>query len=255
MALPSGFAEVHWHSQVLQRRMAFLIYLPPGYPEWTARQYPALYLLHGSGHDIQSILRDVQPEAHVSLLGEALLVIPNGDQAWWLDSPMLPDSSYNRYLLELVEFVDRRYRTIADRVNRGICGFSMGGYGAMWTATQHPNAFGAASSLLGTLDIVQMYPLYYRLGQLLGQDLATWQQYNPTQWVARLSQTALQFCTAENAFDRAQNEIFAAALHSAGIPFEYAVYPGQHDVGFVREHIGAHFRFHRRIFDQGTEGQ
>jgi len=217
-------------------------------------RYPVLYFLHGAGHDLQSVLLEVQPEQHLDVLGDAILVIPNGDQGWWLDSPVLPRSLYGRYLLELVEFVDQHYRTLPDRTTRGLCGFSMGGYGAMWLATQHPETFGGASSLLGTLDIAQMYPLYYRLSELLGRELATWQKCNPTQWAARLSRTALQFCTGEHAFDRPQNETFAAALSAAGCDFSYDVYPGTHDTVFVREHIGAYFGFHRRVFDRYVTG-
>ena len=249
--LPPGFQEVRWRSRALQKRMAFVLYLPPEYHAQRQKRYPVLYLLHGSGHDRHSVLSEVRPQEHVALLGEAILVIPDGNQGWWLDSPMLPRSRYGQYLVELVEFLDRRYRTIASRAARGICGFSMGGYGAMLLAGQHPEMLGAASSLLGPLNIVQMFPDYYRLRLLLGPDQATWQRFNPGRWAANLARTALQFCTAEAAADRRQNEAFAAVLESFQIPFQYNVYPGGHDTTFVREHIGAHFAFHRRAFDQG----
>nr|MBC7245709.1 hypothetical protein [Chloroflexota bacterium] len=250
MPLPSGFREVRWHSQALRKRMAFVLYLPDSYEQESANCYPVLYLLHGSGHNRHSVMREVCPQQHVSLLGEALLVIPDGDQGWWLDSPVLPHLCYGQYVLELVQFVDLHYRTIARREARGISGFSMGGYGAMLLASQHPELFGAASSLLGPLDIAQLFPAHYRLGRLLGSDLTVWQEYNPTQRAPNLAGTALQFCTAEEAFDRPQNDAFAAALRSLHIPFEYHIYAGGHDTAFVREHIDEHFRFHRRSFDQ-----
>jgi S-formylglutathione hydrolase FrmB len=231
--------------------MAFLLRLPSGHGEQSATRYPVLYLLHGSGHDRHSVVRQVQPQQQAAMLGEAILVIPDGDQGWWLDSPSVPRSLYSQYLLELVDFVDQHYRTIPTREARGICGFSMGGYGAMFSASQHTELFGAASSLLGPLDIAQLFPDYYRLRLLLGPDLTTWQRYNPTQTAANLVHTALQFCTAEEAFDRPQSDAFAAALQAHGIPFEYHVYPGGHDTGVVQEHIGSHLAFHRRAFDQG----
>ncbi len=77
-----------------------------------------------------------------------------------------------------------------------------------------------------------------------------WQQYNPAQKAVSLAHTALRFCTAEAAFDRPLNDAFAAALRSLGIPFEYHVYAGVHDAAFVREHLGEHFHFHWRSFDQ-----
>lgn len=253
MQLPVGFREVYWRSQVLKKGMAFALYLPASYEQQSTKRYPVLYLLHGSGHNHRSVLREVQPQQRVSLLGEALLVIPDGNQGWWLDSPVMPSSCYGQYVLELVEFVDRHYRTIASREARGVCGFSMGGYGAMLLVSQHPECFGAASSLLGPLDITPLFPKHYRLSQLLGSDLAVWQQYNPTQKATSLTSVALLFCTADEAFDRPLNDAFAAALQSLGISFEYHVYAGGHDTAFVCAHLGEHFDFHRRVFEQNAE--
>ena len=240
---------MRWHSHALRRRMTFLLHLPYADDGQTARRYPVLYLLHGSGHDPHSVLEQVRPQEHLTELGAALLVIPAGDQGWWFDSPAMPRSCYASYLLELVAWIDRHYPTVARRGGRGVCGFSMGGFGAMLLAGQHPDQFGAASSILGPLDIAQMFPHYYRLRLLLGADLATWQRYNPTHLAARLAHTALWFCSAEEAFDRPQSAAFAAALRTRDIPFEYALHPGQHDAHFVREHIGSCFAFHCRAFD------
>jgi len=230
--------------------MAFVLYLPAGYQERPEHRYPVLYVLHGSGHNRHSVLWQVRPQEHVSALGEALLVIPDGDQGWWLDSPAVPASRYGAYFLELVAFVDRNYRTLAAREGRGICGFSMGGFGAMLLASEHPLLCGAASSLLGPLDIAQLFPDYYRLRLLLGSELPVWQRHNPTQRAAAMATTSLQFCTAAEGFERPQNDAFAAALRSVKIGFEYAVYAGGHDAAFVRQHLRPCFDFHRRSFDQ-----
>ncbi len=248
--VPQGFRQVRWTSRALRKNMAFVIHLPAEYHA-ADRRWPVLYLLHGSGHDRHSVLSEVRPQDQMELLSHAVLIIPDGDQGWWLDSPCVQDSQYERYMLELVDVVDRRFRTVRSRAGRGICGFSMGGFGAMWLAIQHPERFGSASSLLGPLDIRQMFPDYYRLKVLLGSDLDVWQRHNPTRWAAKLGTTILKFCTAEKAFDRPQNAAFAAALESLCIPFKYDVCPGQHDNVFVRQHIGDHFTFHQHWFDQG----
>ena len=189
-ALPTGFRHVHWHSRALGKRMAFVLALPAGYTGSPAKRYPVLYLLHGSGHDCHSVLREIHPQDHLQELEQTLLVIPDGEQGWWLDSPAVSHSRFGEYLLELARLVDHDYPTIANRRSRGLCGFSMGGYGAMLLACQHPELFGTASSLLGPLDIAQMFPDYHRLRVLLGPDLSTWQHYNPCQAVANLRDTA-----------------------------------------------------------------
>lgn len=183
-----------------------------------------------------------------------MLIIPDGDQGWWLDSPLLPHSRYAQYALELVDLVDKRYPTAGHRHARGICGFSMGGYGAMTLAARRPDLFGSASSLIGTLDLTQMFPDYYRLRLLLGSDMGVWRCLSPTQLAARFSDTQLLFCTAEHAFDRPQNEAFARALGSSAIPFSFSIHPGEHNAAFVRQHIAECFAFHRRAFDRAKHG-
>jgi len=244
------FQHIRWYSRALQRRTEFLLHLPSQDLKQPARNYPVLYLLHGSGHNPRSVLEQVRPQEQLAELGAALLVIPNGDQGWWLDSPLQRRCNYGQYALELVALVDERYPTLASRAGRGLCGFSMGGYGAMLLASQHAEVFGAASSLLGPLDIAQMFPDYHRLRLLLGSDLEVWQRFNPTQLAARLVQTALYFCTAQEAFERPQNEAFAAALRALGIPFEHAVHAGTHDAAWVRAHLRDAWRFHRAAFDR-----
>ena len=209
-----------------------------------------IYLLHGSGHDPQSVRTQTFSSGSLAELGTAFLVVPAGDSGWWIDSPVRPLSKYSTYLLELVEWTERHYPVNRDREARAICGFSMGGYGAMLAAAQHPELFCAASSLLGTLDIAQMYPDYYRLQYLLGDNPVVWQRHNPIQWVDSLAGTALLLSTATQAFDRPQNDAFAQALRSRGIPFEYCVQEGGHDISFVRENIGRHLGFHRRTFER-----
>lgn len=250
LSLPDGFAAVRWPSTALGKRATFLLYLPTEYHTYPSRHFPVLYLLHGSGHDPYSVLREARPQAHLQHLGSALLVIPCGDQGWWLDSPMLPTLCYGQYLIELVHWMDGHYRTITQRTARGICGFSMGGFGAMLAACQYPQTFGVASSLLGTLDIVQMYPRYYRLRTLLGPEQETWQRFNPTHLVDRLMHTALYCCSAEQAFDLPQNQAFVAALQAHHISCEYRVYAGSHESAFVREHIADCLAFQHAAFDR-----
>jgi S-formylglutathione hydrolase FrmB len=68
-------------------------------------------------------------------------------------SQFLNSSATGRYLDylcdEVVDFVDARYPTIADRDHRGIAGKSSGGYGAMVVPMLRPDVFGALASHAG----------------------------------------------------------------------------------------------------------
>jgi S-formylglutathione hydrolase FrmB len=165
-----------------------------------------------------------------------------------MDSPIMEYSRYESYLLELVELVESEYPATANRESSGLCGFSMGGFGAIHLAARHPEEFASASSLLGPLDIVQWYPEYYRLASLLGGDIATWREHNPTTHCGSLANIHLRFSTGSQAIDRSQNDSFAEALRRLGIPHEYELYSGRHDADWVRRHLGCHFAFHHRHF-------
>ena len=66
----------------------------------------------------------------------------------FVDSPGTGD--YHSYLCdEIVPWVDQRYRTLADRDSRAICGKSSGGFGAMITPMLRPDLFGALATHAG----------------------------------------------------------------------------------------------------------
>ena len=68
-------------------------------------------------------------------------------------SQFLNSSATGRYLDylcdEVVEFVDARYPTAAERDRRGLAGKSSGGYGAMVVPMLRPDVFGALASHAG----------------------------------------------------------------------------------------------------------
>ena len=54
---------------------------------------------------------------------------------------------------ELIPFIDKNYRTLAQKGARAITGLSMGGHGAITLATKHPSLFTAAGSMSGVMNI------------------------------------------------------------------------------------------------------
>jgi enterochelin esterase family protein len=58
--------------------------------------------------------------------------------------------NYEDYLIdEIVPFVDKNFRTIANRNSRAVMGKSSGGYGALVNAMRHPDVFGLCASHAG----------------------------------------------------------------------------------------------------------
>jgi len=122
----------------------FLIFLPPCYDELTSERYPVLYLLHGQTYTDDQWIRlgaaDIAGRLIVS--GEAppfIIVFPD-DRYWNLP----PGSGFGGRLIDLViPYVDKNYRTTADRGHRALGGLSRGGGWTLRLGFTHPELFGA----------------------------------------------------------------------------------------------------------------
>jgi len=166
-------------SAALGTRKAVTVYLPPSYQSRPAARFPVLYYLHGLwGNERNWVDNGALAFTMDSLVAsgapEAVLVMPDGDDSWYTTWASLPDLAgcqrdtaraepaaqycvpwphYDDYLaVDVVDFIDRRYRTQAVRARRAIAGLSMGGYGAITLALSYPERFVAAASHSGVLS-------------------------------------------------------------------------------------------------------
>lgn len=142
----------------IDRRLS--IYLPAGYEE-SGESYPVLYLLHGAGGDEESWLahgRAAQIMDNLIASGKAkpmIVVMPNGNVvqdggyghgSYGFQKPVfLPPHSMNgefeASFMDIVNFIEGRYRVKADMANRAIAGLSMGGFHTMHISRYYPNMF------------------------------------------------------------------------------------------------------------------
>jgi S-formylglutathione hydrolase FrmB len=84
-----------------------------------------------------------------------IVVMPEGNDSWYVDGAGSNDK-YETYILkELIPDVDQRYRTIQSRYGRAIAGLSMGGYGAIKYGLKHPATFAFAGSLSGAFGVTR----------------------------------------------------------------------------------------------------
>ncbi|MDP8910838.1 MAG: alpha/beta hydrolase-fold protein [Actinomycetota bacterium] len=139
------------------------VYLPPGYDTEPDRRYPSVYVIQGYTGQLDMWRNrspfgaKTYPELADELFaaGDAPPAIVAWVDAWTalggsqiLDSPAI--GRYHSYLCDdVVPWVDRNYRTIADPRHRGIQGKSSGGYGAMVTPLLRPDLFGALATHAG----------------------------------------------------------------------------------------------------------
>jgi len=161
--VPHGaVASVHYNSTALGGIRRMHVYTPPGY-EMSRDRYPVLYLLHGAGDVDDSwssvgragfILDNliasnkakpmivVMPAGHVNGAGAASGASATG--AGTEGMPGIgsgPDPFVNDFLTDLMPYVEKNYRVVADRQNRAIAGLLMGGNQTLNIAIPHLDKF------------------------------------------------------------------------------------------------------------------
>jgi enterochelin esterase-like enzyme len=154
-----------FRSEALGRPMPYSVYLPPDYATGTKR-YPVLYMLHGmSGSNQEWSSYGLVDKADKMIRGGDLppmiIVLPQGDKAYWVDHAGVDKEAWGRYMAkDVVTEVDAHFRTIADASHRAIGGVSMGAHGALQLAMNYPGTFtvvGAHSLVLRRYDTAPTY--------------------------------------------------------------------------------------------------
>jgi enterochelin esterase-like enzyme len=126
------------------------IYLPPGYANSRNQRYPVVYLLHGYGLTAErwmpfaNLAAAADKNIAAGTMKPMILVSPDAytvhGGSMYSSSPTTGD--WETFIAEdLVAYVDKNYRTIADRMSRGLAGHSMGGYGTFRIGMKRPDVF------------------------------------------------------------------------------------------------------------------
>jgi len=150
---PANVFHRTFDSPLAGHEIGYNIYLPPDYTS-SGRRYPVFYHLHGWTGSESS---EIEPMARICQSRDAITVFPN------LSLPVDDPEHFPIELViidELIPYIDREYRTQADRAHRGISGFSMGGGMAFYYAVKYPELFSSVTAYAGT------YHHYYDQGFL-----------------------------------------------------------------------------------------
>ena len=158
--LPVGpFLDLKFHSKALEHNLLgdsadqhVLVFLPRNYSSSPNKRYPVVYFLHG--FDLVTALGDYGPIVRKAVgsamptrtVADMIIVIPNGQNklygSYYVNSSVT--GNWEDYISrDVVYFIDHHFRTIPNAASRGIAGHSMGGFGAISIAMDHPDVFGA----------------------------------------------------------------------------------------------------------------
>jgi S-formylglutathione hydrolase FrmB len=259
-----------FESRALGREVPYALYLPPSYDASEAA-YPVLFFLHGANENERRW--STRGETDLMLdrmvadgeIGEFVVAIPFGANSFYTNS-IGGERWEDMVIQEFIPMIESNYRVTGDRSGRAISGISMGGYGALKLAMQHPGMFNAVSAhsamLLEDLEEASVDPrraqLYTALFESIfgiSESMDHWNMYNPKRMAREsdLGDMAIYFdCGTEDEYG-----FFVGAeklhdiLEERGIAHEFHLYSGEHGWDYAREHTPASLAFHWAAFSGG----
>ena len=134
------------------------VYLPPSYDGAPSKRYPVVYLLHGIGDTdaeftsawnnqtdawgtVRGLMNNGVAEGR---FGEMIVVMPD-ERTKMMGSFYTNSAATGNWedftVKDLVNYIDKKYRTLARAESRGIAGHSMGGHGALKLGMRHPEVY------------------------------------------------------------------------------------------------------------------
>jgi putative tributyrin esterase len=255
------WAQVHWRSEILGKQTTTQVLLP----SVGAPPFATLYLLHGLTGDSTTWLRHSRLEWYVREL-PLLVVLPDGYRGFYTDNEQGP--AHGRHVGdELPAFIERNFPAKPVRGARAIGGVSMGGYGAVRVALDHPDRFCSVHSHSGpfvriNLDqsprearkdpILKNHPpaFFTELQRVFGRrpdgtrhDLVALVR-RARRRRQRLPRILLD-CGTED-FLLASNRELHRQLRDLRVPHTYREYPGKHDWDYWDLRIREALAFHAR---------
>lgn len=181
------------------------------------------------------------------------MIMPNGENSFYLDSPAAGFKYCTFVGSELIEYVRKTFHLALTREETFVAGLSMGGFGALHTGLTYPENFGkivALSSALITHEVSGMregdsndvanYDYYFRCFGRPEQVLAS--TNNPETLIEKLQSEKKELpeiymaCGTED-FLLEENRKFHRFLAERAVKHCYFESPGIHDMVFWREYF------------------
>ncbi len=184
--VPHGNVTAVWyHSDGLKMDRRMNVYTPAEYLANPKKKYPVLYLLHGMGGDedewknfgractiIDNLIAQGKAEPMIVVMpnGHAGMSAAPGESSMGYYKPYhftkgTMDGEFETFFPEIVKFVDKHFRTKANKASRAIAGLSMGGFHSAHISANYPDLFayvGLFSAAVGVSD-TSVSPMYQDL--------------------------------------------------------------------------------------------
>ncbi len=249
-AMPASDKAKTFDSKSLGAAVTFVAYLPADY-ETSKMSYPVIYALHGMFENSAFLERrgltpQIEDLVKAGTAPNAIFVTVDGGNNLFVNSTK--GKYQDMVTKDLVEYIDKNYRTIARREGRALLGVSMGGYGALNIAFSHPEVFGVvATHSAMLLTEIPTLEAGARGGQMraftgvFGEpvDPAVWKADDPLELAKTVDAKkvpALYFdCGGQDRYGLFKgNEALHTILDSRKIANDFSISPGDHGYEFVK---------------------
>ncbi|WPO76840.1 alpha/beta hydrolase family protein [Flavobacterium sp. KACC 22761] len=245
-------------SASMQKNIKTCVVVPDNYKK-SKKAFPVVYLLHGhSGNYATWVKGFKELGKQVDQYGFIVVCADGNYSSWYFDSPIDPSFKYETYVVnELVLFIDKKYKTIADRTGRAISGLSMGGHGALYLSFRHQDVFGAAGSMSGGVDI-RPFPDKWEIKKRLGSITEfpeNWNQNTVTNMLDLVKDNKLKLiidCGVDDFFMTVNRELHAKML-ALKINHDYIERPGEHNLKYWENSLKYQLLFFHDFFNENVK--
>jgi len=238
----------------MHRDIKNVVIVPENYSE--RNKYPVVYLLHGYSDNYAKWVKTVPSIKTLATQHQFIIVCPDGGySSWYMDSPVDSAFQYETYISkELLQYIDSRYSTIPNRMNRAITGLSMGGHGALYIAIRNKNLFANAGSMSGGVDLrisTKKYDIAKRIGDIENAK-TEWDNRSVVNMVQSLKNKELNLiidCGVGDFFYQI-NAALHRRLMSLNIDHDYIERPGMHNWTYWENSIQYQLLYFDNCFDR-----
>lgn len=240
------------HSKIMNQDIPCLVVLPHKY-YLSIDRFSVVYLLHGYSGNYRNWSEHTDLGNYADRYNIIIICPDGGYNSWYLDSPMDPSSQYRTHIgQEVVQYIDKHYRTISQRSSRAITGLSMGGHGALFLALEFPHIFGATGSMSGVVNL-KFTTKKYELGEKIGsfeKFPERWEQFSVIENVYNFKNSNTQLiidCGVDDIFIHS-NRALHEKLLVLDIPHFYFEKPGNHTWDYWLNALDYHMMFFNDFF-------
>ncbi|MFY0481001.1 alpha/beta hydrolase [Flavobacterium sp. PLA-1-15] len=251
------------YSTAMDKTYKAAVVLPDSYAK-SKKNYPVVYLLHGAYGHFRDWLKNTSQQKLLQNLADQyniIIVTPEGETfSFYLDSPVNKGSQFETYITkEVVQKIDKTYRTVANKTGRVITGLSMGGHGALYLSARNPELFSAAGSMSGAVDMggIRNRDTPEKINKMMepvfGPEGASQEIYDSHAVIGminKIKENKLPLiidCGVDDFLIEPNRELHRRMVY-AKIPHDYTERPGAHTWEYWADALPFHILFFSKVF-------